>query len=60
VFALSLAEAALSASPSHAASLRVRLEALQRLREACRNSNERGWLDDALRQTEAALKGSAR
>ena len=53
--ALRLTEAALSAEPANPAALKVRLEALEKLREASRNSNERGWLDYSIRTTKQKL-----
>jgi hypothetical protein len=37
------------------AALRTRLEALQALIAQCRNSNERGWLDFAVTETQRKL-----
>jgi alkyl sulfatase BDS1-like metallo-beta-lactamase superfamily hydrolase len=45
VEALHLTEAALVADPGNRPALEARLKALQFLRDRCRNSNERGWLD---------------
>jgi alkyl sulfatase BDS1-like metallo-beta-lactamase superfamily hydrolase len=53
--ALRLTEAALSAEPANPAALKVRLEALEKLRAASRNSNERGWLDYSIRTTKQKL-----
>jgi alkyl sulfatase BDS1-like metallo-beta-lactamase superfamily hydrolase len=54
--ALRLTEAALSAEPNNAAALKVRLEALEKLRAASRNSNESGWLDYGIRTTKKQLQ----
>ena len=54
--ALRLTEAALTAEPNNAAALKVRLEALEKLREGSRNSNERGWLNYSIRTTKQLLQ----
>jgi alkyl sulfatase BDS1-like metallo-beta-lactamase superfamily hydrolase len=53
--ALHLTDVALAADGQHRKSLEARLKALTILRDRCRNSNERGWLDYGIRQTEARL-----
>jgi alkyl sulfatase BDS1-like metallo-beta-lactamase superfamily hydrolase len=45
VEALHLSDIALAARPDHRGALEAKLAALERLRQECRNSNERGWLD---------------
>ena len=55
VEALHLAAMALAADPRHAPALQARLRALEILRDRCRNSNERGWLEYSIRQTRAGL-----
>lgn len=54
--ALRLTEAALTAEPNNTAALKVRLEALEKLVAASRNSNERGWLQYSIRTTQQQLK----
>jgi alkyl sulfatase BDS1-like metallo-beta-lactamase superfamily hydrolase len=54
--ALRLTEAALTAEPNNAAVLKVRLEALEKLVAASRNSNERGWLQYSIRTIQQQLK----
>jgi alkyl sulfatase BDS1-like metallo-beta-lactamase superfamily hydrolase len=55
VEALHLSEVALAADSNHRGALEARLKALQWLRERCRNSNERGWLDYSIRVTSGKL-----
>ena len=55
VEALHLTEIALAADPRHRAALEARLKALEWLRERCRNTNERGWLDYSIKITTASL-----
>lgn len=55
VEALHLTEVALSAEPNNRAALEARLAALQALVAACRNSNERGWLDYSVKETKRKL-----
>ena len=55
VEALHLTAVALAADPKHRKSLETRLEALEALVARCRNSNERGWLDDAIGRIKTAL-----
>ena len=54
--ALRLTEAALTAEPNNAAALKVRLEALEKLRAGSKNSNERGWLDYSIRTTSKQMQ----
>jgi alkyl sulfatase BDS1-like metallo-beta-lactamase superfamily hydrolase len=60
VEALHLTEMALAADAMHRPALIVRLNALESLREGCRNSNERGWLDSSIREVEEALASARR
>ncbi|MFL6275885.1 MAG: MBL fold metallo-hydrolase [Blastocatellia bacterium] len=53
--ALRLSEFALAADSAQPQALAVRLKALEALRERCRNTNERGWLDYAIRTTRAKM-----
>lgn len=55
--ALHLSEIALSADAKHRGSLEVKLKALELLRDRCRNSNERGWLEYFIRETKQKLEG---
>jgi alkyl sulfatase BDS1-like metallo-beta-lactamase superfamily hydrolase len=57
VEALHLTEVALAADPNHRGALESRLKALEWLRERCRNTNERGWLDYSIRVTTSKLGG---
>jgi alkyl sulfatase BDS1-like metallo-beta-lactamase superfamily hydrolase len=57
VEALHLTEMALASDAKHRPSLEARLRALTWLRDRCRNTNERGWLDYAVRQTTERLSG---
>lgn len=54
--ALRLTEMALAADGANQQALAVRLKTLETLRDACRNTNERGWLDYAIRTTRAKIK----
>jgi alkyl sulfatase BDS1-like metallo-beta-lactamase superfamily hydrolase len=56
--ALHLSDVALGAAPRHRGALEIRLKALELLRERCRNSNERGWLDFSINTTKAGLAKS--
>jgi alkyl sulfatase BDS1-like metallo-beta-lactamase superfamily hydrolase len=56
VEALHLADVALGADARHEGALQAKLKALEALRERCRNSNERGWLDFSIKQTKERLK----
>jgi alkyl sulfatase BDS1-like metallo-beta-lactamase superfamily hydrolase len=53
--ALRLTEMALAADVRHQQALSVRLKTLETLRDRCRNTNERGWLDYAIRITKAKI-----
>jgi len=55
VEALHLAEIALAADPNHRKALEAQLKALELLRDRCRNSNERGWLDYSIKVTKSKL-----
>lgn len=55
VEALRLTEMALAADGAPPQALAVRLKALETLRDRCRNTNERGWLDYAIRTTRAKM-----
>jgi alkyl sulfatase BDS1-like metallo-beta-lactamase superfamily hydrolase len=57
VEALHLSEVALAAEAAHRVALEARLKALETLRERCRNSNERGWLDYSITLTKSKLGG---
>jgi alkyl sulfatase BDS1-like metallo-beta-lactamase superfamily hydrolase len=54
--ALRLTDAALAADPANRGALETRLKALEDLREHCKNSNERGWLDYSINETKSRLK----
>ena len=53
--ALHLVDVALGGSPGNRAALEVRLKALEVLRDRCRNSNERGWLDYSISNAKKEL-----
>ncbi len=53
--ALRLTEAALASDPSNRPALEARLKALENLRDQCKNSNERGWLDYSITETKSKL-----
>jgi len=55
VEALHLADVALAADAKNQTALQVKLKALETLRERCRNSNERGWLDFSINQVKLKL-----
>jgi alkyl sulfatase BDS1-like metallo-beta-lactamase superfamily hydrolase len=55
VEALRLTEAALAADSANRPALDVRLKALEKLRDQCKNSNERGWLDYSINLTKAQI-----
>ena len=55
--ALHFSEVVLTADPKHRGALDAKLKALELLRERCRNSNERGWLDHFIRETKQKLEG---
>ncbi|MEW6207509.1 MAG: MBL fold metallo-hydrolase [Acidobacteriota bacterium] len=52
---LHLTTIALEADPASRAALEARLKALELLRDRCRNSNERGWLDYSITTTKNKL-----
>jgi alkyl sulfatase BDS1-like metallo-beta-lactamase superfamily hydrolase len=54
VEALDLTGIALAADPVNKPALAARLEALEKLRAASKNSNERGWLEYAIEKTKSA------
>jgi alkyl sulfatase BDS1-like metallo-beta-lactamase superfamily hydrolase len=54
--ALRLTDAALAADPRNRTALEARLKALENLRDHCKNSNERGWLDYSINETKTKLK----
>jgi alkyl sulfatase BDS1-like metallo-beta-lactamase superfamily hydrolase len=56
VEALHLSAIALAASADHRGALEAKLAALERLREECKNSNERGWLDYSIGAVKARLQ----
>jgi alkyl sulfatase BDS1-like metallo-beta-lactamase superfamily hydrolase len=53
--ALHLSAIAVSADPTSRAALEARLKALMALRDKCKNSNERGWIDHGIRLTQALI-----
>ncbi|HKQ07817.1 MAG TPA: MBL fold metallo-hydrolase [Blastocatellia bacterium] len=55
VEALRLTDFALAADGAQPQALAMRLKALEALRDRCRNTNERGWLDYAIRTTRAKM-----
>ena len=55
VEALRLTEVVLAGEGGNKAALETRLKALELLVSRCRNTNERGWLDYAIRTTKAKL-----
>ena len=57
VAALHLTDIALAADPGHLEALETRLKALEILSSRCKNTNERGWLDYAIREVKAKLGG---
>ncbi len=56
VEALHLTSIALAVDPVNRAALEARLKALELLRDQCRNSNERGWLDHSIAETKKKIK----
>lgn len=56
VEALHLTSIALAADPGNRAAMEARLKALELLRDRCRNSNERGWLDFSIAETKKKMK----
>ncbi|HMV51793.1 MAG TPA: alkyl sulfatase dimerization domain-containing protein [Blastocatellia bacterium] len=55
VEALHLGDIALAAEATNKTALSAKLRALETLRERCRNSNERGWLDFSISQLKLKL-----
>ena len=55
VEALRLTEVVLAGEPGNKAALETRLKALELLVSRCKNTNERGWLDYAVRTTKAKI-----
>jgi len=55
VEALHLTSIALAADANHRGALEARLKALEGLRARCRNTNERGWLDYSINETNSKL-----
>jgi len=55
VEALHLTDIALAADAGNRKALEARLKALEVLRDRCRNTNERGWLDYSIRVTKGKL-----
>lgn len=55
--ALHLSEIVLTADAKHRGALEAKLKALEYLRDRCRNSNERGWLEHFIRETKQKLEG---
>ena len=55
VEALHLSDITLAVDGGHRAALEARLKALEILRDRCRNTNERGWLDYSIRVTKGKL-----
>lgn len=55
VEALHLSDIALAADATNRKALEARMRALETLRERCRNTNERGWLDYAITITKSKL-----
>lgn len=55
VEALHLGDVALAAEATNKTALEAKLKALETLRERCRNSNERGWLDFSINQVKLKL-----
>ena len=54
--ALRLIDAALAVDAGHRGALEARLKTLEFLRDQCKNSNERGWLEYSIRETKSKLK----
>ncbi|MEK7831077.1 MAG: alkyl sulfatase dimerization domain-containing protein, partial [Acidobacteriota bacterium] len=55
VEALHLGDIALTADATNKTALQAKLKALETLRDRCRNSNERGWLDFSIAQVKLKL-----
>ncbi len=55
VEALHLGDIALAADAKNQTALQAKLKALETLRDRCRNSNERGWLDFSIHQLKLKL-----
>ncbi|HEX4947883.1 MAG TPA: hypothetical protein VFZ34_14520 [Blastocatellia bacterium] len=55
--ALHLSEIVLTADAKHRGALEAKLKALEFLRDRCRNSNERGWLEHFIHETKQKLEG---
>lgn len=55
VEALHLTDVALATDPANRKALEAKLKALEKMRDQCRNSNERGWLDYSIRMTKEKL-----
>ncbi len=56
VEALHLCEVVLKTDPTQKSALAAKLKSLEALRERCRNSNERGWLDSNIKTVQEKLK----
>jgi hypothetical protein len=48
-----------AAQADHRGALEAKLTALERLRQECKNSNERGWLDYSIASVKAQLGDAA-
>jgi alkyl sulfatase BDS1-like metallo-beta-lactamase superfamily hydrolase len=55
VEALHLCDVALAAEAAHKDALQTKLKALEWLRDHCKNSNERGWLDFSVNQVKKQI-----
>ena len=55
VEALHLCEVVLKSDPAQKSALAAKLKSLEALRERCRNSNERGWLDSSIKAVKEKL-----
>jgi len=60
VEALRLADVALAAEPANRTALEAKLRALESLVAACRNTNERGWLDSSVAETRRRLEATGK
>ena len=56
VEALHLCEVVLKSEPNQKSALEAKLKSLEALRERCRNSNERGWLDSSIKAVKEKMK----